>query len=280
MVTINTFSSYTRTSLPATQVDPMGVGRGMVEGSAKTPASIASDTQISGQAKLLSSLYASASDYLKEEYLEAYAGPVKGHHSPGAYIDVGKYNDYLFDKAATTMVAAARNQGVALEKADVLAQLKSDNIDMVNIRMDDASRKQKLGATVDFAYLTDSDIDNFTKTYITAKENGLDLAEVQVLASNRGHQNRHGSALQAGDIYPYDWDFSETDPEKIAAAKNIMPESITLKAEELRSKLQGDLGLGSDFIEFLLNPRIGLRSATDASLTFLSRLADIHSQQK
>ncbi|NES08984.1 hypothetical protein G3O07_03375 [Pseudomonas laurentiana] len=56
--------------------------------------------------------------------MQAYSGSVNGNVTVGAYINVGKYNDYVFDKAATAMVAAAKDNGIMLDKADVLAQLK------------------------------------------------------------------------------------------------------------------------------------------------------------
>jgi hypothetical protein len=235
---------------------------------------------LSDQAKILSSLYTSASDYLKSEHMEPFPGIVKGYIAPSGYINVEKYNAYLFDKAATTMVAAAMDKGIPLNKEEVLAQLKGDHSDIAAITLDDQHRKAKLGENSVFTDLTLSDLDNMTDVYITAKENGLDLEEVGGLALDRAIQNHYGETLQESDIYPSGWDFTETDPDKIAAAVNWLPESFTSGADEIRNKIQGDLGLGSDFIDFLLNPRLGLRGATDASLDFLSKLVDIHNKQK
>ncbi|WP_407316080.1 hypothetical protein [Pseudomonas sp. nanlin1] len=276
MITLNNSISHLPTSTLSNKVGATRVSSDIAEESATATAE---DAQISSSAIVLSSLYAVASDYIKNEHLTAYSGAVNGNVTPGAYIDVGKYNDYLFEKAAMTMVVAAKEKGLDLAKEDVLAQLKDEHSDIASIRLDEANRQKKLGGDNVYSDLTTADLDNFTKAFIAAKENDLDINEVEGLALQRGIQNRCGSTLQAGDLYPYDWDFSETDPEKIAAAKNIMPESIILKAEELRAKLQGDLGLGRDFIEFLLNPRIGLRGATDDSLTFLSKLADIYNSK-
>jgi hypothetical protein len=212
--------------------------------------------------------------------MEPFPGIVKGYIAPSGYINVEKYNAYLFDKAATTMVAAAMDKGIPLDKEEVLAQLKGDHSDIAAITLDDQHRKAKLGENSVFTDLTLSDLDNMTDVYITAKENGLDLEEVGGLALDRAIQNHYGETLQESDIYPSGWDFTETDPDKIAAAVNWLPESFTSGADEIRNKIQGDLGLGSDFIDFLLNPRLGLRGATDASLDFLSKLVDIHNKQK
>lgn len=138
----------------------------------------ANATQISESAKLLSSLYATANEYVKDEHLPAFTGPVQGNMPPSGYVNVGKYNDYLFDKAASTMIAAAKDSGISLDKADVVAQLKSDNAEIASIKLDNASRVHKLGSGSVMADLTLSDLDNLTETYIAAKEHGLDLAEV------------------------------------------------------------------------------------------------------
>jgi type III secretion system FlhB-like substrate exporter len=244
-----------------------------------TSATQGTEPQISGQAKILSALYETASAYVMQEHLEPFAGYIKGNVTPGAYIDVGKYNDYLFDKAASTLVDHAKEQGISLDKKDIIAQLKSDHSDIAEMELNDQDRRSKLGSSSMYAKLSIADINNLTDTYITAKENGLSLDQVHILATKRGIQNHYGSTLQEADIYPYNWDFSEADPNKIASAKNQLPESILNKANEINGKLQGDSGLGSDFIKFLLNPKIGLRGATDASLDFLSRLIDIQNQQ-
>ncbi|GGU54112.1 hypothetical protein GCM10009504_08780 [Pseudomonas laurentiana] len=279
MVTIHTSNTHQPATLITHKVGEAPGNADRVDNTTTT-ATIESEPQVSGQAKMLSTLYASASDYVKSEHLQAYSGSVNGNVTVGAYINVGKYNDYVFDKAATAMVAAAKDNGIMLDKADVLAQLKSDHADIASITLDDQDRTSKLGPNNMYADLSTSDLDSLTDIYITAKENGLSLDEVAGLALRKGIQNHYGSTLQAGDIYPYDWDYSETDPDKIAAAKNQLPEAITSKADEIKSKIQGDLGLGSDFIPFLLNPKIGLRGATDASLDFLSKLAALYNQQK
>ncbi|WP_434699901.1 hypothetical protein [Pseudomonas sp. D1-1] len=278
MTTINTSN--------ATQVTTVTLKPNSIKSDADTASSAAplpaieSKPFLSDQAKILSSLYTSASDYLKTEHMEPFPGIVKGYIAPSGYINVEKYNAYLFDKAATTMVAAAMDKGIPLDKEEVLAQLKGDHSDIAAITLDDPHRKAKLGENSVFTDLTLSDLGNMTDVYITAKENGLDLEEVGGLALDRAIQNHYGETLQESDIYPSGWDFTETDPDKIAAAVNWLPESFTSGADEIRNKIQGDLGLGSDFIDFLLNPRLGLRGATDASLDFLSKLVDIYNKQK
>jgi hypothetical protein len=116
--------------------------------------------------------------------------------------------------------------------------------------------------------------------YIAAKENGLSVVQVGILATQKGIQTTYGHTLVEGDIYPYDWENRRPYPGDQEAMKNQMPASILEKAAEIKSKLQGNLGLGDDFISYLFNPRIGLRGASDESLDFLSRLIDIHNQHK
>ncbi|NIE76529.1 hypothetical protein F3J44_08980 [Pantoea sp. Tr-811] len=244
-----------------------------------TTLQVGDEPAISDEAKALLKLYASAGDYVRGQYMEPYAGRVNGNSPPSGYINIEKYNNYLFEKAAGKMVSAASDLGITLKVSDVLAQLKVDNQDIADIQMDERNRKSRAGAESVLYNLTSSDLDNFTDIYIAAKENGLDLEQVAGLAIDRGIQNRYGSTLKEFDIYPYGWDFSETDPDKIAAAKNQLPGSITQKADEIRNKLQGGTGLAGDFVEYLLNPRTGLCSATDDSLDFLSRLIDIYNQQ-
>lgn len=278
MVTINssvvTQSQSTTTTSTASTAKSTEIDSTNIVSSAS-----ADDPQISDQAKALSSLYDTASSYIKQEHLEAYTGNVNGQLPASAYIDVGKYNDYVFDKAASAMVDSAKEQGITLDKKDVLAQLKSDNSDIAKITTTSQQRTSMLGSGSVLSTLSSSDLDALTNVYIDAKENNLDMDQVEVLAVQKGIQNQYGSTLGEGDIYPYDWDYSETDPDKIAAAKNQMSESISSKADEIKTKLQGDLGLGSDFMAFLLNPKLGLRGATDSSLDFLSQLIDIQNEK-
>jgi hypothetical protein len=278
MTTINT-SNATQATTVTLKPNSIKSDADMASSAAPLPA-IGSKPFLSDQAKTLSSLYTSANDYLKTEHMESFPGMVKGYIAPSGYINVERYNAYLFDKAATTMVAAAKDNGITLDKEEVLAQLKNDNSDITAIKLDDRDRKAKLGQSSVFTDLTLSDLDNMTDVYIMAKENGLNLEEAGAFALRKGVQNRYGDTVQESNLYPGDWDFTETDPDKIAAAIIRLPDSITSKADEIRNKIQGDLGLGSDFIDYLLNPRLGLRGATDASLDFLSKLVDIHNKQK
>lgn len=239
-----------------------------------------SGPQISGQAKALLSLYASASGYIRDEHMEPYAGPVKGISGPSAFVNVEKYNSYLFEKAAADMVSAAKDLGITLETSEVLAQLREDNSDIASIRFDDKARREKLGPANCMFNLSLSDVDSFTEVYITAQENGLDLNQVGILAFERSLQNRYGDTLRRGaDTFPAGWDWSETDPDKIEAAKVKVSESVTQQAAEIRAKLQVNPGLSDDFLQYLLNPKIGLGNASGFSLDFLSKLVDIHNQQ-
>jgi hypothetical protein len=278
MLNINSTSAHQPSTASITSVK-IKEGSARAENTVATDPLTRDDLQISDEAKVLMSLYESAGGYVRGQHMERYAGPVNGISPPSAYVNVERYNSYLFDKAAEDMVSSAKSLGFTLEKSDVLAQLKKDNSDIASIKYDDKARQEKLGSMNVMSSLSLADVDSFTDVYITAMENGLDLEKVELLAFERAVQNHWGGRLKEGDAFPLGWDFSETDPEKIEAAKFKVSESVTQQVAEIRAKLQGNLGLSNDFLQYLLNPRIGVASGAGFSLDFLSKLVDIHNQQ-
>ena len=237
------------------------------------------DPHISDQAKTLSALFDSASRYVVQEHVKPFSAYVKGLVTTGSWINIEKYNNYLFDKAARAVVAQASEQGVTVGKEGVVAHLKSANADIANLKFDNDGRCWKLGGNSALSHLTPSDLDSITDIYIIAKEQGLDINAVGSLASDMGSHRYYGDTLGEGDIFPIGWDFSETDPEKIEAARLKPTQSRIDKGNEIKEKLQGDLGLGSDFINYLLNPKIALGGLPESTLNLLSSLIDILNQK-
>lgn len=235
--------------------------------------------QVSDQAKTLSTLFESASRYMEQEYKIHYVDYRIERSCPGGYMNIEKYNNYLFDKAATTMVRQAGEQGMVIEKDDVLAELKSANTHISSLKFDDQGRRSTLGVNHSYFHLSLADLDDFTTMYITAKEHGLNVDDVERVAAAKGfYKSCEGLWVESCHL-PIDFDRTETDPKKIEAARVDPPEHLMEKAREIKAKLQGDLGLGSGFMNYLLNPRLGLGGQAESTLDFLSRLIDIQNQQ-
>jgi len=258
---------------------------------AKTAASsdISPKLVISEESKALMQLYDAASAYVRQEHMRPFSGYQQGGaYKPGevAYVNEEKYNNHLFDKAATKLLDQAREIGIKLDKKDIIAQLKSDNFDIANLKFNIQQRRDSLGESSVFSALSFSDIDSLTDAYIMAKENGLDLHQLGGLAGQTGIYRIYGHLMPPNSydsLYPADWDFDETDPDKIAAAKKQMapPEDIRNMQDTLRVKLKTiNFGLGADFITHLLNHPPLLGGAAKPFLEFLSKLADLQSSEK
>lgn len=237
-----------------------------------------SGTDISSQASALFKLYDAASSFVKSQSMTNFSGYVQGNVTPSAYIDVGEYNDYVFDKAASAMVDEANNLGISLDKNDVISQLRQENSDISNIKSDQAKTNAALGASSVYLNLSASDRSALTDIYIKAKEGGLDTDQVEVLAAKKAFTSSLGSDQSGAVFMPADWDWSETDPDKIAAAKASIGQAAEIvdKADEVKSKLISDLGLGKDFISHILDAETGGGITSSSTLEFLSKLADIY----
>jgi hypothetical protein len=234
---------------------------------------------ISVQGTILSDLFDAADEFIRQEHLVPYQGYRYSNGSSGyiidyegAYLDVGKYNNYLFDKAATALVAQARGKGIELDKNDVLAQLKSNNSEIAEMKLDNQDRLGKLGQSNVLSSLSWSDLQSFTDMYITAKENGLDTNQVYLLASACG-------GYKYDQAQPYEVVYSR-QPDEI-------PESTRKLADVIRDKLVDTLGLKMDFLKFLLDPGTGLamgamkyEETTNALLDFLSKIIDLKNEGK
>lgn len=232
------------------------------------PDSPAPESKISETAKLLSSLYENASKFVVAEHLEPFSKYVNGQGAAEAYINVGRYNHYVFDKAASSMIEQAAKQGITLDKKDVIAQLKADNTEIAEMKLDNQQRISRLGENSVLTHLSEDEMNALTDLYISARENGLDLFQVDVLATHKGIQKYYGAALGEGDIIP-----------GAPNEQNPISPSTLEKAEEIRGKIQGNLGLGDDFVNYMLNPKVALRGASEVFLDFFSRLIDLQNQR-
>lgn len=229
----------------------------------KTSSAPDATPKLSSGAVALDALFKSASQSIKDNHMEPFSGYVRGNVSAAAYIDVNMYNDYIFEKSATDMVKQAKDLGIELDKEDVIKQLKTENPEIASIRASDSDRVNKLGPTSTYAKLSASDLETLTKTYITAKENNLDLDQVDILAAKMGFQNMYGGVLAGGDEFDAAGDVTPLKPE------------IEKMAEEVSAKMKNNMGLNSDFVKFLLDPQQGLKWADKGNMDFLLKLAEL-----
>jgi hypothetical protein len=247
------------------------------------------EAQISPQAKALAELYDAASAFIQKEHFEPFTGWKYSNGSSGyvlneesAYLNVEKYNNYLFDKAATTLVEQARQMGLALDKDETLAQLRADNANVAAIKYSDAERVKylKMNLSVGYSRLSSGEVDILTDLYITAKENGLDASQVCGVASYLGGYYHDKSVIMM-ESYSVPKPFAPCTVEEIAEheLKNFarFQNKIDM-AGELKAKLSS-VNFGFDeenaFFEQFLNPRITLPGVNDNILGFLLQIADL-----
>ncbi|GHU07498.1 hypothetical protein FACS1894158_15840 [Betaproteobacteria bacterium] len=233
------------------------------------------EPQISPTARALAKFYEAASAFVQKEHFEPFTGWKYSNGSSGyvlnnesAYLDVEKYNNYLFDKAATTLVDQARQMGLALDKKETIAQLKADNAEVAAIRYSDMDRVKNLNVSVSFSKLTMSDVNSLTDMYIKAKENGLDATQMGDVAFHLGNRNHD---RESGIIF-LENDFDASYFDRI--------QNKTDMAGIIKAKL-ADTTFGfsyeKEFFEQLLNPRLHLGGVNDKTLNFLLQMLDIYS---
>ncbi|MDR0233776.1 MAG: hypothetical protein LBI31_03095, partial [Zoogloeaceae bacterium] len=204
-------------------------------------------TTISAEGSILSGLFEAADAFIQKEHLVPFQGYQFSNGSwgysinyEGAWLDVGKYNNYLFEKAATNLVAEAKEKGIELDKKDVVAQLKENNAEIAAMKLDDQKRRELLGEASVLARggYTLSDIRAFTDMYITAKENGLDVSQVWGLASQKAIFTEPGIT----------WGRKESAPD-------ILSKSTLDWAKELRGRVaeSGFFGVGKTVFDYTLD---------------------------
>ncbi|MDR1934540.1 MAG: hypothetical protein LBS49_02970 [Candidatus Accumulibacter sp.] len=283
MNTVSSLASTPAAPSPTTRTETRGSGSANEVSVTASP-----EPQISPKARALAEFYEAASAFVQKEHLKPFtgwkydsAGYVLNRES--GYLDVERYNNYLFDKAATTLVDQAKQMGLALDKDETLAQLKADNAGIAAIRYSAADRikYQNMCADVVFSNLTYNDINSLTDMYIAAKENGLDATQVGTVAFRLGDQRYwQNSGVVLVEPHP------GTTPEEIAANDAKYLGSIQNKlalADEIKAKL-ANTSFGFDdekaFFEGLLAPFIHLGGIDDSTLDFLSQILDIYSRKQ
>jgi hypothetical protein len=254
------------------------------------PITTSPEVQISPQAKALAEFYEAASAFVREEHIEPFTGWKRDSagytlNYESAYLDVEKYNNYLFDKAATTLVEQAKQLGLALDKDETLAQLKADNADIAAISFNNTERVKylKMCQSVGFSNLSYGEVESLTDMYILAKENGLDATQVGTVAFYLGGFHHNDDNAIMGELYelPYNPDRRTITAEEIAAYEAgrfaHMQDSIDL-AGEIKAKLPNvTFGFNNEsgFFASILNPRLTL--AGEDTLSFLLQIADFYS---
>ena len=293
MSSIASLASSSAAFVPvASQAGTNSSGAASVSGNDAT-ITASSEVQISPQAKALAELYEAASAFVREEHLEPFTGWKRDSagytlNYESGYLDIEKYNNYLFDKAATTLVEQARQLGLALDKDETLAQLKADNADIAAIWFNNTERVKylKMCQEVCFSSLSYGEVESLTDMYIIAKENGLDASQVGLVAFSLGHYHHEDDGANTGEWYHLSPEHSASTAEEIAAYESEDFARIQDKidqAAELKAKLSNVIfGFNneSEFFAYSLNPRLGLiggPEAPDPTLSFLLQIADFYS---
>jgi hypothetical protein len=277
MVSIVSGSTYSTATTPQTTSATSAASPSA--SSAAATGTQSSKAVISYQGTVLSSLFDAADEFIQKEHFNVFAGyrftnGSSGYtiDAEGAYLDVEKFNNYLFDKAATTLVAQAKEKGIELDKKDVLAQLKENNAEIAEIKFDYGKLMENLPYNSIYRRLTYSDVQSLTDVYIMAKESGEELREI-------GKSN-FVTAL-ASKLAGYR--FAQTVTMGYERHPGDTPAATVKLAAEISSKMVNSFGLGMDFFNNILDPNTGLalNAAENADvfeykfLQFLSKMVDI-----
>jgi hypothetical protein len=146
VVSGTTYSTASTTqSTPAVENKPAAGSASSSASSATTAATASSKPIISYQGTILSSLFDAADEFIQKEHLIPYPGC---RYSNASYVDIERYNNYLFDKAATTLIAQAKEKGIELDKKDVLTQLKENNAEIAALKFDYVGRLDDLSGPI------------------------------------------------------------------------------------------------------------------------------------
>jgi hypothetical protein len=284
MNTVSSIASPTAFISAASQAGMPAGGAGAVSGQ-DASVTASTETQISPQAKALAGFFEAASAFIQKEHFEPFTGWKRDSagytlNSESAYLNIEKYNNYLFDKAATELVGQARQLGLALDRDEVLAQLKASNADIAALRFNNAERLKYLEMNLNVcdSNLSYGEVNSLTDMYITAKENGLDTTQMRLVAFRLGSYNHDGALM--GELYTVPGMFPST-AEELAEheARNFarIQDKIDMAAE-LKAKLPS-VTFGFDdergFFGQLLNPRIKLGGVNHDTLSFLLQMADL-----
>jgi hypothetical protein len=244
--------------------------------------------QISPLGRALSGFFEAASAFIQKEHLEPFAGwkyDRAGYalNYKSTYMNIEKYNNYLFDEAATRLVEQAGQLGLALDKGEALAQLKAGNANVAAIKFSDTDRVKYLEIcqAAGLSMLSENDVNILTDMYIDAKKNGLDATQVDSVAFYKGIYNSWGPYMVEGHSIPW----INATPEEVAEFENNRFASFQHKidkADEIKAKLATtSLGFDDETGLFgqLLNKRIFLPDLDDELLNFFSQMLDLRGQK-
>jgi hypothetical protein len=155
MINISSSTTSTTVSMPSSPaVEEKLVASAANSSVSSATAEISESSQpiISPQGAMLSDLFAAADEFIRNEHLAPYQGIRYSYGSwgyiiddEGSYLDIGKYNNYLFDKAATSLLKHAKEKGITLDKNEVIAQLKANNPEIAAMKLDNQNRRDILG---------------------------------------------------------------------------------------------------------------------------------------
>lgn len=271
------FATIIASRLPA--ATPVQVARG----GAGTPKTIAVNgpnqsaiVTVSSTATAASEMLQSANKFIQSEHIEPFTAFDAGNVTPGAYLNVEKYNAYVFDKAASDMITKAASAGLSLSKDDVLSTLKANNSSIASLKTDNETRVKALGDNNVFAYIGVSDLDILTSMYITGKEAGLDTSSFDGLAMKVGSSNKYrhdGTTMIVHDPerenagLPY----SDSEAKVSSDAKD--------EFDKIKLSLYDKLGLSTQMINLLVDSvRVGNKETTPI-LSFIQSILSIKSQE-
>ncbi|RZL28311.1 MAG: hypothetical protein EOP64_04900 [Sphingomonas sp.] len=275
-------------TIPVTKLPPI---TGATVAATTAAPSTADTAQISEQAKVLSTLFDQANKLVQKKHVEPFTGYVHGNLTTGAVIDVKKYNDYLFGKAADAVVAGAAEQGISLDKGNVIAQLKDANKSVASLNQSQEARNALLGSNFTLTRLTQSDYDKATDTYIAAQENGLSydptlISGLKATFSSYSTTGPHMKVVSTEEyLRRYGNDFSpETVARSVREMEDINVPQDTGKDDPRqalldlpspqKSTLSSKFGIDQNFLSSLrMLPR---SKGTDDIVTFLVSLLKTH----
>ncbi len=267
----------------ATRPLTSGVSRAvsqMASATSQKPSALApqdATVSVSNNGQLASELFVRATKYVEDNHLKPFTGPDTGNINEGAFLSVEKYNNYVFDKAASAMVGDGKKEGLELNKGQIVAALKANSPAISSIRDDDAARLAALGPSSLLTDLSRSDLSKMTDLYIAAKERGLDANQVEVVAVRVAMANRDQRLGVETTVY---------DPEKEKTGYGIVSRSVELSnsspnsSREANLALLEGLGIGGKVVNLLLDSaKVGDPQAIE-TMKFLMLVASDMPKQK
>lgn len=228
--------------------------------------------EISSTAATASDMFAIANKFVRDEHIEPFRGYDKGIVSPGGHLNVEKYNNYIFDKAASEMVGTAANAGLTLSKGDILDALKTSNSGIASLKNDETARIANLGQASVLSHINLGDLNFLTDMYIKGKSADLEVSIVKDLAGQMGLSNKYKNEGISVAVY---------DPERELKGLPYTDTAVQVSADsvdefdKLKLSLYGKLGLSTQMINLLIdNIRVGNKDESK-TLSFLQSVMSV-----